>query len=138
MGLSKKTVRLTEKRAVVQELTQARVKPERACFLVGLSRSSWYYQAKQRQDTDLRVRLRTLAQQHPRRGYRFIHALLKQEGLQVNRKRIQRLWRAEGLSVPRKKQEKVRTEQEFLEERCLQITFGPTISSSTRPSRARC
>ena len=94
---------------MVQELTQARVKPERACFLVGLSRSSWYYHAKPRQDTDLRTRLRALAQQHPRRGYRFIHALLKQEGQLVNRKRVQRLWRAEGLSIPKKKQKKVRT-----------------------------
>jgi transposase InsO family protein len=35
-------------------------------------------------------------------GYRRITALLRQEGWQVNHKRIERLWRREGLKVPSK------------------------------------
>jgi putative transposase len=41
-----------------------------------------------------------LAARHPRYGYRRIWALLRSEGFQVNRKRIERLWRAEGHRVP--------------------------------------
>ena len=78
----------TEKRAVVRELVTARVKPERACFLVGLPKSTWYYQTKPRQDDELRQRIRELALLHPRRGYRFIHALLVQEGHRLNRKKV--------------------------------------------------
>jgi transposase InsO family protein len=40
------------------------------------------------------------AEAHPRWGYRTVHALLVEEGWAVNRKRIERLWRAEGLQVP--------------------------------------
>jgi transposase InsO family protein len=41
-----------------------------------------------------------LSRRHPRYGYRRIWALLRREGWVVNRKRVQRLWRAEGLRVP--------------------------------------
>ena len=44
----------------------------------------------------------------PRYGYRFITAKLRQEGWQVNFKRIYRLWRQEGLKVPRKTRKKRR------------------------------
>jgi putative transposase len=46
--------------------------------------------------------------EHPRYGYRFITALLRQEGWQVNRKRVWRLWRQEGLQVPKKQRKKRR------------------------------
>jgi len=42
-----------------------------------------------------------LARRHPRYGYRRVWALLRREGWDVNRKRVQRLWREEGLKVPR-------------------------------------
>jgi putative transposase len=41
-----------------------------------------------------------LAAAHPRYGYRRIWALLRGAGFRVNRKRIERLWRAEGHRVP--------------------------------------
>lgn len=41
-----------------------------------------------------------LATRHPRYGYRRIWALLRTEGWQVNRKRVERLWRLEGHRVP--------------------------------------
>lgn len=45
-------------------------------------------------------RLHELSEKHPRYGYRRITASLKREGWRVNRKGVQRLWRAEGLKVP--------------------------------------
>jgi putative transposase len=50
----------------------------------------------------LLTRLRELAYQHKRYGYRRIHALLRREGWQVNVKRVRRLWRLEGLQVRKK------------------------------------
>jgi len=47
-------------------------------------------------------RLHELAQHYPRYGYRRITVKLKEEHWHVNRKRVQRLWRAEGLRVPTK------------------------------------
>jgi putative transposase len=50
-------------------------------------------------DSNLVERLKELSKNHPRYGYRRIHALLVREGWRVNRKRVQRIWRAEGLKV---------------------------------------
>jgi transposase InsO family protein len=51
-------------------------------------------------DEALLLRIRALAREHPRYGYRRIRALLQREGWAVNLKRVHRLWRREGLKVP--------------------------------------
>lgn len=94
---------------MVRELVAAHIKPVRACVLVGLSKSSWHYQAKPRQDSELRQWIHDLAQQYPRRGYRFIHALLVRGGVTINKKRVRRLWREEGLAIKPKVSRKFRT-----------------------------
>ena len=43
-----------------------------------------------------------LASRYGRYGYRRITALLRQEGWEVNHKRVERIWRREGLKVPQK------------------------------------
>jgi transposase InsO family protein len=45
-------------------------------------------------------RMNELAERHPRYGYRRVWALLRQEGFEVNHKRVRRLWVAEGHRVP--------------------------------------
>ncbi len=52
------------------------------------------------EETALRAQLRTISATWPRYGFRRAWALLRAEGVIVNRKRIQRLWRDEGLRVP--------------------------------------
>jgi transposase InsO family protein len=53
-------------------------------------------------------RMLELVRRHPRRGYRFIWALLRREGWRVNRKRVWRLWKLQGLKVPGKRRKKQR------------------------------
>jgi len=53
-------------------------------------------------DQALRAVLRTFACERKRWGYRRAHEHLLDEGWQVNRKRVQRVWREEGLRVPRR------------------------------------
>ena len=90
-----------QRRAAVQH-AQARFgfSQRGACRLVGAARSTIRYQ-RRREDGDgaLRERLRELAAQRPRFGYRRLHALLRREGIVVNHKRVARLYRAEGLAV---------------------------------------
>ena len=45
-------------------------------------------------------KIHELAVCNSRYGYRRITALLRREGLEVNKKRIHRIWKAEGLSLP--------------------------------------
>ena len=51
-------------------------------------------------EAELRRKLREVSAAWPRYGHRRAWALLRQEGWNVNRKRVQRLWREEGLRVP--------------------------------------
>jgi transposase InsO family protein len=53
-------------------------------------------------------RIIDLASQYGRYGYRRITALLRNEGWQVNHKRVERIWRQEGLKVPKKQPKKGR------------------------------
>ena len=75
----------------------------RACSLVGADRTMIRYRSRRPDDADLRERLRDLAGERRRFGYRRLHVLLRQEGWKVNRKKTQRLYREEGLSVRRRR-----------------------------------
>lgn len=74
----------------------------RACRTVGAERSCVRYRSIRSPDEPLRTRLREMAMDRRRFGYRRLHVLLKAEGLVVNRKRTERLYREEGLKVRRR------------------------------------
>lgn len=69
----------------------------RACGLIRMDRSSCRYRPRPRGDGEIRQRLVELAAERPRFGYRRLHVLLRREGVEVNHKKIQRLYR-ENLS----------------------------------------
>jgi len=80
-----------------------RFSERRACRVIGAHRRTMRYQHKARRDEpQVRERLRTLAAEHPRWGYRRLHLLLMREMGTINRKRVYRLYRSEGLAVRRR------------------------------------
>lgn len=92
-----------ERRRVVQKIQAAYgISERRAIRITGFPRSSMRYRSLRAPQDELRIRIRELAAQRPRWGYRRIHVLLRREGWPVNRKRVQRLYREEGLAVRRK------------------------------------
>jgi len=58
-------------------------------------------------DAALRQRLLELAAERPRFGYRRLHVLLRREGVEVNRKKVQRIYREESLMVRKKRRKRV-------------------------------
>ena len=78
----------------------------RACVLVDISSSVYRYQPKQGNDDSVRRRLRELAEQRKRFGSPRLHILLKREGLVINHKRTERLYREEGLALRKKRRRK--------------------------------
>ena len=78
----------------------------KACFLVNISTSVYRYQPIPGNDEVLRQRLRELAEQRKRFGSPRLHILLKREGLVVNHKRTERIYREEGLALRRKRRRK--------------------------------
>lgn len=79
----------------------------RACGLVNLHPCSYRYRTRRGDDATVRQRLKHLAQEHPRWGYRFLGVLLRREGHKVNHKRVLRLYREEGLRLRPKRRKKV-------------------------------
>ena len=75
----------------------------RACRALGFSRTTQRRNSPKRvKDLVLIERLRFLASERPRFGYRRLHLLLKRDGLEINHKRVYRVYRAEGLAVRQK------------------------------------
>ncbi|MCP3733118.1 IS3 family transposase [Sphingomonas sp. MG17] len=102
--LFKKMVAPAAKRQAVAHLQATLGMSERrACAVVGADRTSMRYRSCRADDGDLRSRLCELAQQRRRFGYRRLHILLRRDGIIVNRKKTQRLYREEGLTVRRRK-----------------------------------
>lgn len=70
--------------------------PRRACALVGLEPKTYRWRSRREDDAALRRRLRDLASERRRLGYRRVLILLRREGFEVNHKRLFRLYREEG------------------------------------------
>jgi len=71
----------------------------RACRLVGVSRRVIRYEPTRGDDAGLRHRLRELASERRRFGYRRLGYLLEREGITPNHKKLLRIYREEGLMV---------------------------------------
>lgn len=72
-------------------------------------------------DGDVRERLRSLAAERRRFGYRRLCILLEREGIHMNRKKLYRLYSEEGLAVRR---------------RSMTVRATSAIASIRRPARA--
>ena len=117
-----KLLKPAQKRAVVQFFRVGyQVSERRACRVAGVLRSSCRYRSQARDQAPLRQRLRELAAVRVRYGYRRLHVLLGREGLRVNHKRVDRLYREEGLVDP----------DQALEEADEPATVVPTTGQAT-------
>lgn len=77
------------------------VSERRACTVLGVDRSTARYRSR-RDDEDVRARIRALAKERRRFGYRRLLVLLRREGVIMNHKRFRRLYREEGLQVKKR------------------------------------
>lgn len=75
----------------------------RACTLVAADRKMVRYRSRRPPDVELRSRLRDLANQRRRFGYRRLFILLREQGEPSGINRIYRLYREEGLTVRKRK-----------------------------------
>jgi putative transposase len=91
------------KREAVAHLRSAHgVSQRRACLVLNADRSSIRYRSVRPPDSAIRKRLRELAGERRRFGYRRLHWLMRQEGYALNHKKFRRLYREERLQVRRR------------------------------------
>jgi putative transposase len=88
-------------------MASAELSERQACRYTGFARSSQRYRVRRPPRTELRARLHTLALLRPRWGYRRLYRLLRREGMVVNKKLVQRVYREEGLAVRRRTRKRV-------------------------------
>jgi putative transposase len=102
-------VTVAARRTAVAEarIHHAGLSERRACRFIGCAASSQRYRSRRPRREGLRARLKELAHERVRWGYRRLHLLLVREGVAVNMKCVYRLYRAEGLAVRRKKRKRV-------------------------------
>ena len=98
---------MAKRKAVGFLMTELGFSERRSCRIVGLARSVQQYRLVARDDVAVLERMRVLASENRRYGYLRLHAMLRREGLVVNRKRTWRLYDAEGLQVRTKKRRKL-------------------------------
>ena len=97
-------VRPAAKREAVAHLRNVlQMSERRACTLVAADRKMIRYRSRRPPDIELRTRLRDLANQRRRFGYRRLFILLREQGEPSGVNRIYRLYREEGLTVRKRK-----------------------------------
>jgi transposase InsO family protein len=92
----------TEREAVAHVRSAFELSERRACRIIGCVRMTVRYCSRRPRDIELRERLRALAHERRRFGYRRLHVLLRREGFIVNHKRLFRIYREERLMVRRR------------------------------------
>ena len=83
-----------------------RISERRACKLLTLPRSSKRYDRVPDKDNHNRETIKELASKHKRFGCPRIHILLRRQGIEINHKKTERLYREEGLKLRKKKRRK--------------------------------
>ncbi|MCD9260782.1 IS3 family transposase [Bradyrhizobium japonicum] len=102
--LFKKMVGPAAKRAAIAHLQAVMSLSERrACSIVGADRKMIRYRSSRPPEAVLRGRLRDLANERRRFGYRRLFVLLRREGEPSGINRIYRLYREEGLTVRKRR-----------------------------------
>ena len=92
-----------KREAVVHLRTALEMSERRACTLIAVDRTMIRYRSRRAPDAELRARLRELANQRRRFGYRRLFILLRREGEPSGVNRIYRLYREEGLTVRKRR-----------------------------------
>lgn len=92
-----------KREAVAHLVKDYEVSQRRACQVLGASRMTVRYQSVRPDDQTLRERMRAIAHERRRFGYRRIHIMLRREGITVNHKKLYRLYREERLAVAKRR-----------------------------------
>ncbi|MFD1188778.1 IS3 family transposase [Pontibacter rugosus] len=102
--LPRKALRPAQVKRLASQLQKDyRISVRRACKVVLLHRSGWYYRSKARDSSVIRKRMQEIAQVRVRYGFWRIFILLRREGWKDNHKRVHRLYKEEGLNLRSKR-----------------------------------
>lgn len=109
-------VKPSRRRPLVEYLCDHyRASERHACRVLHIGRGTYRYKSHHNEWSELRARIREIAQSRVRYGYRKILVLLRREGWQVGKHLVYRLYKEEGLVLkkrPQKRRKAVRHREE--------------------------
>ena len=110
----------------------------RACRVVGLTRSMWYYQSK-KDDSEVIYQLNWLADKLPNRGFDDYFGRIRQNGFKWNRKRVLRVYRLIKLTMRRKRKKRLpsRIKEPLIIPKTLNQTWSMDFMSDSLESGRR-
>lgn len=94
-------------REAVVVMLEVGLSERKACGLAGLRRKSYRYVVVEKPD-ETEKRIKELALENPRYGYRRVWACLVREGEEINTKRVYRLWSKLKLGLAKKRPKRKR------------------------------
>jgi putative transposase len=95
---------------VIYAKEQHQLSTRAVCASLNLSRSSYYYEKLEVQDT-VEVNLLELSLKHKRYGYRKLYQKLRQQNIVVNHKKVYRLYKKHNLALRIKHRKKLKVER---------------------------
>ncbi len=91
----------------------------RACRAIEIDRKTVHYRPVEKDSPGLIKQIRTIAERHPSYGYRRIHVHLKRLGVEINVKRLRRIYREQRLFLRRQKRRRYKFQGPRLPARIL-------------------
>ena len=83
--------------------------------MIEISRRVYRYRSRRQDDREVRDRLKVLADKWKRFGCARLHVMLRREGLLINHKKTERLYREEKLLLRRRRRKKYAAEQRVMD-----------------------
>jgi transposase InsO family protein len=114
-----------ERKQRTVETVRRRLGPEKAserrvCRVLGQPRATQRYESKRaEQDKAFLAEMRAIAAKRLCWGSPQVYEALRRRGLEVNHKRVERLWREHGMQVPKKRQKRGRVSLGGSENSCV-------------------
>jgi putative transposase len=95
------------RRDLVRHMTGRGLSERRVLRVIGMSASAYRYRPVADRNSALKAQIVALAQRHRRYGAGMIYLKLRQAGVVVNHKRVDRLYAEAGLQIRRRKRKKI-------------------------------
>lgn len=106
----------------------------KACKILGINRTTFLYQGKEKDDSKILEKMKAILAKHPRAGSNTITMYLHKDGVKINHKRIERLYKENKMQLKNRKTGRKKYSVKKREEHILTETPGnwladPVINS---------
>jgi len=101
------------------------VSARRACDTLRVERSLYAYKSKRGDQASLKLKIKDICEARVRYGYRRVHVMLRQDGIEINEKRTRRLYNELGLQL-RNKVPKRRVKAKLRDDRTIAVHINET------------